>query len=149
MKNPDMKLDDSHKKPPFRVPEQYFEEFPDRMVQRIREEAVTGRGKMVSLPGLLKLGIAASFLILVTIAVFHLTFEEKTADQILAGIPTESLIVYLKESELTVDEVMETIDMGLVFSGGDFPHPGLLSDEEINDEIIEGIITDYELDLEL
>jgi hypothetical protein len=144
-----MKLDDSHKKPPFGIPDQYFEEFPDRMAQRIREEAGTGRGKMASLPVLLKLGIAASFLVLATLAVFHLTLEKKTADQILAGIPTESLIAYLEESETTIDEVMETINMEVVVSGGDYLDRGLLSDEKINDEMIEEIITDYELDWEL
>jgi hypothetical protein len=142
-----MKLDENHKKLPFRVPDDYFEEFPDRMVRRIHEGSGEGRGKMVSLPGLLRLGIAASFLILATLGVFYFVSEEKSADQILAEVPTESLIAYLEESELTIDEMMETIDAELVIPDGDLMDAGLLSDDEIDDSLIEEIITDYELEL--
>ena len=142
-----MKLDKNHKKLPFRVPENYFEEFPDRMVRRIREESGDGKGKMVSFPGLIKLGIAASFLVLATLGIFHLVSKERSADQILAEVPTESLIAYLEESELTIDEMMETIDAELVIPGGDLMDSGLLSGDEIDDSLIEEIITDYELEM--
>lgn len=142
-----MKLDESHKKLPFRVPDNYFEEFPDRMARRVREESGKGRGRMVSLPGIIKLGIAASFLVLATLGVFYLVEEERSADQILAEVPTESLIAYLEESDLTIDEMMEIIDVELVIPEGDLMDSGLLSDDEIDETLIEEIITDYELEL--
>lgn len=144
-----MKLDDNHKKTPFRIPDQYFEEFPDRLGKRIREESGKGGGKLVSLPAFIKMGIAASFLVLITFGIFHLTSGDRSADQMLAKIPTESLLAYLEESEMSFDELMETVDAELIVPDGNLMESGLISDEEIENELIEDIITDYELEFEI
>ena len=144
-----MKLGENDKKLPFRVPENYFEEFPDRLARRIRDGAdKADGGKRISLPGFVRIGIAASFLLLATIGIFHLVSEEKSADQILSEVPTESLIAYLEESDLTIDEVIEVIDAELVIPEDDQLQTGFIPDDEIDDALIEDIITDYELEFE-
>ena len=141
-----MKLGNDHKKPPFRVPEHYFEEFPERLAKRIGKKTGPEFGKLVSMPALVKMGIAASFLILITLGIFHLVSREKTADQILSEVPSESLIAYLEESEMTIDEVMSTINVDLILPEENEMGSGLITDD-IDDEEIDEIINDYGLEL--
>ncbi len=144
-----MKLDDINKENIFKVPDKYFEEFPNRLQDTIREESKKGNGKLISLPTFIKMAVAASILALVTIGIFQPGTGIRSADQLLANVPTESLIAYLEESDMSVDELIETIDVGLITSDEDLIDPYIIPDEEINDELIEDIMTDYELELQM
>lgn len=144
-----MKLDDINKENIFRVPDQYFEEFPNRLQDRIRAVSGKGDGKLISLPTFIKMSVAASILVLISFGIFHMNSENKSNDRLLADVPTESLIDYLEESDLSVDELIETIDVGLIISDDDLIDPYIISDGEINDKVIEDIITEYELELQM
>jgi len=144
-----MKLDDINKEKPFQIPDQYFEEFPDRLMDRIRNESDKDRGRLISLPVMLKMAVAASILALITFGIFQINFEGRSPDQILADVPTESLIAYLEESEMSVDDLIETIDMGLITQEDPLTESDILPEDEIDEEMIEEIMIDYELEFQL
>jgi hypothetical protein len=149
-----MKLEDINKDKPFKVPDQYFEEFPERLMDRIRKESEKDRGKvnrgrMISLPAMIKMAVAASILALITFGIYQINFEGRSPDQLLAEVPTESLIAYLEESELSVDELIETIDMELIIEEDPLMEPYLLPENEIDEKMIEDIMIDYELEFRM
>jgi hypothetical protein len=144
-----MNLEDINKKNIFKVPDQYFEEFPERLQDRIRKESKKREGKLISLPPFVRMAVAASVLILITFVLFLLQNNQPSVDQLLAEVPTESLIAYLEESDMSVDELIETIDVGLINSDDDFMDPTLIPDQTIDENLIQDIITDYELDMEM
>jgi hypothetical protein len=142
-----MNLEDINKENIFKVPDQYFEEFPDHLQDRIRDESIKRDGKLISLPSFLKVAVAASLLVLITFVLFLLKNDNPSVDQLLAGVPTESLIAYLEESDMSVDELIETIDVGLITSDDDLFDPNVIPDDAMDEKLIEDIITDYELDM--
>jgi len=144
-----MKLEDINKENIFKIPDQYFEEFPDRLKSRISEESGKDQGKLVSFPLVVKMAVAASIVVLITFGIFQINFKSKSVDQLLASVPTESLIAYLEESEMSTDELIETMDIGLITQEDDLYSPYIISDEEINEELIEDIMIDYELELQM
>lgn len=144
-----MKLDDTHKKNIFKVPDQYFEEFPGRLQERIREESDRGSGKLISFPSYIRVAVAASILILVTFFLFLLQNNHPSVEKLLSDVPTESLITYLEESDMSVDELMENIDVQLIYSDELIPGPTVLPDEAIDEDLIQDIIIDYNLDMEM
>lgn len=144
-----MNLDDINKKNIFKVPDQYFDEFPGRLQKRIREESDKGTGKLISFPSFIRVAVAASVLILITLFMFLLQNNHPSVEELLADVPTESLIAYLEESDMSVDELMESIDVRLITSEEDLLEPTVIPDEDINEELIQDIITDYGLDMEM
>jgi hypothetical protein len=144
-----MKLDDTHKKNVFKVPDQYFEEFPGRLQERILEETDQGRGKLISFPSYIRVAVAASILILITFFLFLLQNNHPSVEELLSDVPTESLITYLEESDMSVDELMETIDVQLISSEEVLPEPTVIPDETIDEDMIQDIIIDYNLDMEM
>ncbi len=144
-----MKLEDINKDNIFKVPDQYFEKFPERLKDRISGNSERGEGKLISLSTVAKMAIAASILLLMTFGIFLIDFKSKSTDQLLAGVPTESLILYLEESEFSTEELIETIDMELITQENDLFDSHILTDEEINEKLIEEIMIDYELELQM
>ena len=144
-----MNPEDINKKNPFKVPDHYFEKFPVRLQDRIRNESKKGGGKLISLPLFARVAVAAGLLILITFFLFLLKDGNPSVDQLLAEVPTENLIAYLEESDISIDEMIETIDVGLITSEDDLLDPTLIPDESIDEKFIEDIMTDYELDSEM
>jgi len=73
--------------PPFEVPEGYFDDFPQRMKERIEQESVTNR------PGIIRmmkpwLGLAAGFLFIVAL---YITFAPNFYKPDTAEVNTETI----------------------------------------------------------
>ena len=104
------KLEDIPKKDVFKVPEGYFENLPT-----IIQSRVAGRNKeKVFFPGfLLALRYALPVVVLGVIGYFWLgpKAEQKSAESILATIETEDLVAYLNETDLTTEELLESVQL--------------------------------------
>jgi hypothetical protein len=144
-----MKLEDINKEKPFKVPDKYFEKFPDRLMDRIRKDSEKERVKLISLPATIRIAVAASVLALITFGIFQINFEGRSPEKMLAEVSTESLIAYLEESDMSVDELIETIDMGLITEEDPMFDPTILPENEIDEEMIEEIMIDYELEFQM
>ena len=129
------KLEDIPKKEVFNVPEGYFESLPT-----IIQSRVAGRRKETAfLPALsLVLRYALPVVILGVIGYFWLgpKAEQNSTESILASIETEDLVAYLNETDLTTEELLESIQL----DANDV--------DELENQIYGEDLTDENMDLE-
>ena len=104
------KLEDIPKKDVFRVPEGYFENLPS-----IVQSRVAGQKKEKAFsPGFsLAVRYALPVVVLGVIGYFWLgpKAEQKSPESILATIETEDLVAYLNETDLTTEELLESVQL--------------------------------------
>ena len=129
------KLEDIPKKDIFKVPGGYFENLPSVIQSRVTSQ----KKERAFLPSFsYALRYALPVVILGTIGYFWFNpAEPKTAESILATIETEDLVAYLNETDLTTEELLESIQL-------DANDVDQLEDkiygEELSDEDLEGIL---------
>jgi hypothetical protein len=99
------KLEDIPKKEIFNVPEGYFDKLPMQIQSR-----VAGREKRhFTFVGSLKYALPIVTLLVVGIFWFYPT-QQQDSTAMLATVNTEDLVAYLNESDLSTDDVLESID---------------------------------------
>jgi hypothetical protein len=97
------KLEDIPKKNIFEVPEGYFEKLPGIIQARVANPEPT-RWFVPSLK------FALPILAFVAVGIFWFTSQTgKSIEEQLSGIQTEQLIAYLDDSDLTMDDLAETV----------------------------------------
>lgn len=103
------KLDDIPKNHPFKVPEGYFDSLPEIIQTRVAKKSETKESKPYFRYAL---QYALPAIVLAIVAVIYLTPRTpQTVDSMLASVSTEDLITYLEESEITADELLESMDL--------------------------------------
>jgi len=132
------KLEDIPKKDVFKVPEGYFENLPT-----IIQSRVAGRNKeKVFFPAFsLALRYALPVVVLGVIGYFWLgpKAEQKSAESILATIETEDLVAYLNETDLTTEELLESVQL----DASDVDElEGEIYGEDLTDQNFEEILDD-------
>jgi len=136
-----MKLNDSHKKNIYKVPDGYFDELPQIIQTRIAEQ--NSKANHVWLSYGLKYALPIVLLIIVfTLSVINFNKPE-TPEELLAEVSTEELILYLEESDITTEELIETVDyesMDLEFDN----ETDIINDSDINDKEMEQLLNDYQ-----
>ncbi|MEQ8302765.1 MAG: hypothetical protein RIB47_05185 [Cyclobacteriaceae bacterium] len=104
------KLDDIPKKSIYEVPEGYFDKLPGIIQSRIADEK-----KVYERPAYFQLALKYALPVLALIAVlfFVVRNDEVTGnpEEMLATISSEELAIYLQESDLTTDELLEEVDL--------------------------------------
>ena len=104
------KLDDIPKKDVFKVPEGYFENLP--MI--IQSRVAAGKGEKEFFPKFsFALRYALPVVVLGVLGYFWLGphAEQKSAESILATIETEDLVAYLNGTDLTTEELLESVQL--------------------------------------
>lgn len=143
-----MKLEDVNKDNIFKVPEGYFEEFPDRLRKKIDDAGHSRRIPVIRIQPIIHMVAAAVILMFVIYGIRQLGQQSNTADQLLSNISTEELINYLEETDISAEELLESLDVSLItledFSGGD----DLFPSETIDDETIDDLLNEYEIELQ-
>ncbi len=107
------KLEEIPKKAVFEVPEGYFEKLPSRIAARIEAErtaASTGWWPEFGWAPALRLALPVVIVAAIAIFLYRLGPSSSEPEQILASVSTEALYEFLEESDLTTDELIETID---------------------------------------
>lgn len=104
-----MKLDDIHKENFFKAPDGYFDTLPGRIQERIRNSGpdVAPVRSIFNTRYLTPIAAVAMILILVVLVI---TEKKPTPEEIIAGIPSESLVSYLASSEISTEELFENIN---------------------------------------
>lgn len=103
------KLKDIPKKEVFKVPDGYFENLPSIIQSRVagqeKEKAFLPRFSFA-------LRYALPVVILAVIGYIWLgSKEQQTTESILASIETEALVAYLNETDLTTEELLESVQL--------------------------------------
>lgn len=126
------KLEDIPKKDVFKVPEGYFENLPS-----IIQARVTGQKKERAFLPSFSYALRYALPVVILGAIGYFWFnpaQPKTAESILATIETEDLVAYLTETEMTTDELLESVQL----DANDV--------DQIEDEIYGEQLTDEDLD---
>lgn len=101
------KLEDIPKNNPFSVPDGYFDKLPGMIQARI--EAGTVRKEVPYLRYALQ--YAMPVITLIIVAIIYLTPKANTYNDILASVSTEQLAVYLSDSDLTTDDILDSAEL--------------------------------------
>lgn len=130
------KLEDIPKKEVFNVPDGYFENLPTiiqaRTVGQKKETAFLPRFSYA-------LRYAVPVVVLGVIGYFWLgpKSQQDSAESILASIETEDLVAYLNETDLTTEELLESVQL----EASDVDEiEGEIYGEELSDEDFEEIL---------
>ena len=108
-----MKLEDIHKENFFKAPDGYFDSLPGRIQDRIRETGPhPSPASLIFNPRYLA-PVAATAMILL-LAILVVTEKKLTPEEIIARVPTESLITYLASSEISTEELFENINPSII-----------------------------------
>lgn len=100
------KLEDIPKNHPFTIPDGYFDKLPGVIQARV----VSNPKQRPYMRYALQYALPVMTLIVVAIIYFTPVTQQNYTD-ILASIETEQLAVYLAESDLTTDELLDAADM--------------------------------------
>lgn len=103
------KLEDIPKKNIFEVPDGYFEKLPAIIQSRIagnetRSIPSFGFTLRFGVPMLMAIAVAAIFWL-------NRLSQDVSAESILASVETEALVAYLKESDITTDELLDIVEL--------------------------------------
>jgi hypothetical protein len=143
-----MKLEDTHKDNIFKVPDNYFEDFPGRLQKRIAGEEAARKTLSIRIRPLISVAAAAVILVFVAYGITRLSNRLSPVDRILSNVSTEELINYLVESEISTEEFLESIDIAVISSSEDPFDEDFISSEPIDDETIDELLDEYEIEME-
>lgn len=144
-----MKLEDIKKKNIYSVPDKYFDRLPAIIQSRVIEKKpVLG----LSLNWSLAFKVAAPALALVLILFYFgiSTTDNSTlsSDELLAQVSADDLIAYLGTTDITIDEILEELDLSNIELN--FYEDGpIMQDMDMNDEEIEALFDEYGIDGDL
>jgi hypothetical protein len=143
-----MKLEDLNKDNIFKVPDNYFENFPDRLQKRIEETEQQKKVPVIRLRTIINIAAAAVILIFAIYGFTKLNDNSTSADQLLSEISTEDLVDFLVESEMTTDEFLESLDMSIIASTEDPISDEFIPSEPLDQETIDELLDEYEIEMQ-
>lgn len=138
------RLEDIPKKNIYKVPDGYFDNLPTIIQARVAEESTA---KAPSFAYRMRYAIPAiAMAILGVVWVFYNNNQETmSAEELLASVDTPDLVAYLAESEMTTDELLETVS----FTQEDVSEIERdVYDIEIDQDELDELINEYQLDLD-
>lgn len=101
-------LDNIPKQNPFQVPEGYFDRLPGVIQARVAEKQRVPYARYA-------LRYALPAVLLVVAAFFYLRpAMNQSAEKLLASVDTADLVAYLETSDITTDELLETLELDAV-----------------------------------
>ena len=129
----------------FEVPEGYFDSLTSNIQARIKEEAVPEKSRIM-VP---RLAWVTPIIIVAIATIFWLypVGKEANANELLAEVPTEELLAYLDNYEISEEEIVTYMgELDLADMQFDEADTDLLDDLNMNE--LEGIMDDFNLDVE-
>ena len=127
------KLEDIEKRNIYKVPDGYFEELPSIIQAKVTAQHKK-KSTFWSVPAV-KYAIPVLMVIVMAgyYAFFKVEDQKLTASELLAQIETEALVEYLASSEITMDEIIENIEINEISLEFDQNETNLLNDSELQD----------------
>ena len=145
-KNNHIDLDKLPKKQLYSVPDGYFDELPGIIQNRITSRAgLTERFSFNWTPALKVALPLVTLALMIAYFAVRIDRQEFDVEAMIAEIPTEDLIEYISESDLTTDELLSLIDIEELDLDGMIDEDASL----LNDDELDYILEEYsEFDLE-
>lgn len=142
-----MKLEDINKENIHKVPEGYFDELPQLIQSKIADQQKTAdpvykRNNALRYSFQLALPVAIILMVVGYFAFFKNTSQELSPEEMLAEVDTNELVLYLEESEITTEEIIENIDLENIEFDFNQTDSDLIDD--MSEEELDGLLNDYE-----
>jgi hypothetical protein len=138
-------LENAPKNHPFQVPDGYFDRLPAKIQSRLQED----RPVVAHAPfGRYAWKLALPVVLVMVAAVFYLKpFASADAETMLASIETQDLVAYLEQSDLTTEELLESIDAGAVDLDVDALEEEVYMEMLFTEEELEGLSPDLTIEI--
>ena len=143
-----MKLEDINKDNIFKVPDNYFENFPERLQKRIEETEQQKKTPVIRLRTIINVAAAAIILMFVIYGITLINDNSTSADQILSEISSEDLVNYLVESDMSTDEFLENLDISVLASTEDPIIEEFIPSDPLDEETIDELLDEYEIEMQ-
>ncbi len=143
-----MKLEDINKDNIFKVPDNYFENFPERLQKRIEETEERKKTPVIRLRSIINMAAAAVILMFVIYGITQINDNSTSVDQILSEISSEDLVNYLVESDMSTDEFLESLDMSVIASTEDPITDEFIPSDPLDEKIIDELLDEYEIEMQ-
>jgi len=143
-----MKLEDINKKNIYSVPDKYFDQLPGRVQARIQANKPR---EIFSLNWSLTYKIAAPALAMVMLVLFFWyqgPAKSQSAEALLAQVSTSDLVAYLETTDITTEDIIESIDFDNIDMDLSDETPIIL-DFKMNEESINSILDEFGVDEDL
>ncbi len=140
-----MKLEDINKKNIYSVPDKYFDQLPARVQARIQAKKPEG---FFSLNWSFTYKVAAPALAMAMLVLFFWfdnPVRNQSAESLLAQVATDDLIAYLETTDITTDEIIESIDFENIDLDLSEETP-IMEGIEMNEESINSILDEFGVD---
>lgn len=142
-----MNLKDFKKENVFKIPEDYFQTFSDRLEKRILERSDQKTSVIPIERRAVRWAVAASLALLIGFGIFRIISQTRSTEEILSSIPSSDLIAYLKDTDLSTDEVLDMIDNSIIVGmDGDYLEQNNILPENMDDKTIDELINEFELE---
>ncbi len=147
-----MKLDDSHKKNIYKVPDGYFDELPGKIQKQI--EAEKTKSLLPEWNWSFALKIAAPIMAAVLLVFIFVIKRPNTSQQplsyedILDEVSVEGMISYLEMTDVTSDEIMENINLAEIEGTFDEFNEEILFEDEVDEAMLDALFQEYNIDLD-
>ena len=132
----------------FKVPDNYFENFPDRLQKRIEETEQQKKVPVIRLRTIINIAAAPVIFIFVIYGITKLNDSTTSADQLLSEISTEDLVDFLVESEMSTDEFLESLDMSIIASTEDPISDEFIPSDPLDEDTIDELLDEYEIEMQ-
>jgi hypothetical protein len=143
-----MKLEDINKDNIFKVPDNYFENFPERLQKRIEETEQQKKTPVIRLRTIINVAAAAIILMFVIYGITQINDNSTSVDQILSEISSDDLVNYLVESDMSTDEFLENLDMSVLASTEDPIIEEFIPSDPLDEETIDELLDEYEIEMQ-
>jgi hypothetical protein len=143
-----MKLEDINKDNIFKVPDNYFENFPERLKKRIEETEQQKKVPVIRLRSIINIAAAAVILIFAIYGITKINDNTPSVDQILSEISSEELVNYLVESDMSTDEFLESLDMSIIASTEDPITDEFIPSDPLDEKTIDELLDEYEIEMQ-
>ena len=148
-----MKLDDIHKKNIYKVPDEYFDDLPGRIQKKISDKNASRESFSFNWSLVTKIALPVAAVIAIVLMV---VINPKGGDQttlsyetMLDDISSEGMISFLELEDITSEDIIHSIDIQQLdetFEGIEDPYFEI--EEQIDDELLDAIINEYDLDID-
>ena len=137
------KLDNIDKKPPFEVPERYFEDLPMKIQRRVEDHKK--QGAFFNWP---IWAVASAACVLLIVVLFTLQNSSQSPENMLTEIPTSELVAYLDQLDIDLDDLTSTLpdEIDIIES----EDTDMLDEVEFEDpSSLDDFLKEYDLTIEL
>ncbi len=143
-----MKLEDINKDNIFKVPDDYFENFPERLRERLKETEQQKKTPVIRLRPIINMAAAAVILIFAIYGITQINDNSTSVDQLLSEISSEDLVDYLVESDMSTEEFLESLDMSIIASTEDPISDEFIPSDPLDEEEIDELLDEYEIEMQ-